>query len=255
MAGEGDGPVILLSGASGIAAAAARLFASAGCSLVVVDRQPDSLASLCREIPKAVPHEADLCVADAADTAVAKALTCFGRLDVLVNVAGISGRRFGDGPVDACTDLGWETVLQSNLTTTFRMCRSALKPMLAAGRGSIVNVSSVLGFAPGGALFATHAYAASKGAIIALSRAMAGHYAPHHIRVNVVAPGLIATPMSARAQEDEATKAYIRTRQALTGDLGTPEDVAWAIEYLALERAAFVTGVVLEVSGGWSVTG
>lgn len=84
---------------------------------------------------------------------------------------------------------------------------------------------------------------------------MAAHYAAMRIRVNVVAPGLIATPMSARAQSDAATREYLRIRQPLTGDFGTPDDVAGAIEYLATDRSSFVTGVVLEVSGGWSIAG
>jgi NAD(P)-dependent dehydrogenase (short-subunit alcohol dehydrogenase family) len=116
-------------------------------------------------------------------------------------------------------------------------------------------VASVLAYAPSGSLFATHAYAASKGAIISLSRAMAAYYAAHQVRVNVVAPGLIATPMSARAQNDAATREYLRTRQPLTGDFGTADDVAGAIEYLSADRSAFVTGIVLEVAGGWSIAG
>lgn len=144
--------------------------------------------------------------------------------------------------------------MDTNVKTTFRVCRAALKPMLEAGSGSIVNTASVLGYAPS-TLFATHAYGVSKGAIIALTRTMAAYYADKGIRVNAVAPGLIETPMSLRAQGDETTKAYIKTRQPLTGAFGAAEDVADAIGYLALEKSKFVTGTVLEVAGGWGVAG
>jgi NAD(P)-dependent dehydrogenase (short-subunit alcohol dehydrogenase family) len=248
-------PVALITGASGIAAATARALAAGGHDLLVLDRNTANLESIHRELPALIPFEADLCKSGAADAAVKAAVDGFGRLDVLVNVVGISGRRFGDGPVHECTDEGWRVVMSTNLDTTFHMCRAALEPMMAARNGSIVNVASVLGYAPAGELFATHSYAASKGAIISLSRAMAAYYAAMRIRVNVVAPGLIATPMSTRAQNDDATRDYLRTRQPLTGDFGTPEDVAGAIEYLATDRSSFVTGVVLEVAGGWSIAG
>ena len=124
--------------------------------------------------------------------AIDETLALWGRLDALFNAAGISGRRFGDGPVADCSEEGWRTVIDANLTSIF-LCRSMPSPpaLLAAGGGSIVNLASVLGMVGGDELFATHAYAASKGGIIGLSRAMASYYAQQQIRVNVVAPGLI----------------------------------------------------------------
>lgn len=120
----------------------------------------------------------------------------------------------------------------------------------AAGGGAIVTVASVLGLVGGDRDFATHAYAASKGGLIALTRAMAVTYAPDRIRCNVVCPGLIATPMSARAQEDAAIRARLGELQPLTGDFGRPEDVAEAVLHLA--TAPFTTGSVLTVDGGWT---
>ncbi len=172
------------------------------------------------------------------------------RIDALVCAHGISGRRFGDGPVDECTEEGWDTVLDANLRTVFLYTKQAIPLLRANGGGSIVTVSSVLGIVGGGADFATHAYAASKAAVIGLTRAMAVTYAAEGIRCNVVAPGLIATPMSARAQEDPAIRAQLSELQPLTGDFGTPEDVAAACVYLA--TAPFVTGTVLTVDGGWT---
>jgi NAD(P)-dependent dehydrogenase (short-subunit alcohol dehydrogenase family) len=108
----------------------------------------------------------------------------------------------------------------------------------------------VLGLVGGDGDFATHAYAASKAGIVGLSRAIAVHYARERIRCNVVAPGLIATPMSERAQSDERIRARLRELQPLTGDFGAPADVAGAAVYLA--SAGFVTGAVLTVDGGWT---
>jgi meso-butanediol dehydrogenase/(S,S)-butanediol dehydrogenase/diacetyl reductase len=172
------------------------------------------------------------------------------RLDLVVCAHGGSGRRFGDGPVDECTVEGWEATLAMNLTSVFLVCRAAVPRLRANGGGAIVTVASVLGLVGGDRDFATHAYAASKGALIALTRSMAVTYAPDGIRCNVVAPGLIATPMSARAQEDPAIRGRLAELQPLTGDFGTPEDVAGAVAYLA--EAPFVTGTVLTVDGGWT---
>ena len=122
--------------------------------------------------------------------------------------------------------------------------------MFGNGGGAIVAFSSVLGLVGGDADFATHAYAASKAGVIGLVRAMAVTYARDGIRCNVVAPGLIATTMSRRAQEDSRNRARLPELQPLTGDFGTPEDVAAACLYLA--TAPFVTGAVLTVDCGWT---
>ena len=172
------------------------------------------------------------------------------RLDALVCAHGISGRRLGDGPVDECTDEGWDAVLESNLTSVFRYARQAIPALCANGGGAVVTVASVLGLVGGDADFATHAYAAAKAGLIGLTRAMAVHYARAGIRCNVVAPGLIATPMSARAQNDPRIVARLAELQPLTGGFGSPEDVAAACLYLA--TAPFVTGAVLTVDGGWT---
>jgi meso-butanediol dehydrogenase/(S,S)-butanediol dehydrogenase/diacetyl reductase len=172
------------------------------------------------------------------------------RLDAHVCAHWISGRPLGDGPVDRCTDEGWEAVVAANLTSVFRYARAAIAPLRANGGGAIVTLSSVLGLVGGDDDFATHAYAASKAAVIGLTRAMAVTYAPDGIRCNVVAPGLIATPMSERAQSNPRIRARLPELQPLTGDFGTPADVAAALLYLA--TAPFVTGAVLTVDGGWT---
>jgi meso-butanediol dehydrogenase / (S,S)-butanediol dehydrogenase / diacetyl reductase len=184
------------------------------------------------------------------DDSAADVFGALDRLDVLVCAHGISGRAFGDGPVDACTEEGWDAVLDANLRSTFLYCRHAVPLLRAAGGGAIVVVSSVLGLVGGGEDFATHAYAASKAGQIGLVRAMAATYAAEGIRSNVVCPGLIETPMSRRVQDDERLRARLPELQPLTGAFGRPEDVAEAVVYLA--TAPFVTGAVLPVDGGWT---
>jgi NAD(P)-dependent dehydrogenase (short-subunit alcohol dehydrogenase family) len=185
--------------------------------------------------------------------AVAEAVERLGGLDVLVNIVGVSGRRLGDGPVDVCTDSAWDHVMNTNVRSVFQLCRAVI-PHLGSG-SSIVNLTSVLGLRGGEpGLFETHAYAASKGAIIALTRAMATSYADRGIRVNAVAPGLVRTPMSDRAQDNPAVMAYVASRQSLLQGPVEAEQVAAAVGWLCSPESDAVTGVVLPVDGGWTAS-
>jgi NAD(P)-dependent dehydrogenase (short-subunit alcohol dehydrogenase family) len=244
---------VLITGASGIAAATVKLLVEHGALVMVLDKFAENLAQLKSELPSISTFEGDLLEHSTSKLAVEQAIKEFGKLDILINVAGISGRRFGDGPVHRASDEGWDIVMDTNVKSTFQMCRAALEPMMEQGSGCIINVASVLAYAPAAEFFSTHAYAASNGARIALTKSMAAYYAQHGIRVNAVAPGLIATPMSVRAQDHKGILKYIQTRQPITGKLGAPQDIAEGIVYLA--TAPFVTGVVLEIAGGWSVAG
>jgi NAD(P)-dependent dehydrogenase (short-subunit alcohol dehydrogenase family) len=141
-------------------------------------------------------------------------------------------------------------VLDANLKSVFLYAKQAIPALRANGGGAIVTLSSALGLVGGDEDFATHAYAASKAGVIGLTRAMAVTYARDGIRCNVVAPGLIATPMSERARQDPAILARLPELQPLTGDFGSADDVAQACLYLA--TAPFVTGAVLSVDGGWT---
>jgi NAD(P)-dependent dehydrogenase (short-subunit alcohol dehydrogenase family) len=244
------GKVALITGAAGgIGGAAVQLFLAEGARVAALDRE--TIAD--NPLPKGnvlLRVTADVTHSDEVAAAVAATLARFGRLDVLFNVVGISGRRLGDGPVDQCTEEGWETVLQVNLKSVYLCCRHAV-PHLATG-ASIINLASVLGLVGGDEHFATHAYAASKGGVIALTRAMAVTYAPRGIRVNALCPGLIETPMSARAQSDPEILALLARLQPLTGAMGRPLDVARAALFLASDESAFITGAVLPVDGGWT---
>ena len=216
--------------AGGIGGAVAAAFSDAGAEVVGLDR-----------------GEADLTRPDEVEAFFAG----LDRLDVLFNGAGISGRALGDGPVDECTVDGWNAVLANNLTSVFLCSKHAIPFLRAAGGGAIVNLSSAMGITAGDDDFATHAYQVSKGGIVTLTRAMAYHYGRDGIRANAIAPGLIATPMSVRAQSDPGIVARLPELHPLTGDFGRPEDVAGAALYLA--TAPFVTGAVLTVDGGWTV--
>ncbi len=115
-------------------------------------------------------------------------------------------------------------------------------------------MASVLAFAPSPHYFGTVAYTAAKGGIIAMSRLAAARYAPQRIRVNVIAPGLIDTPMAARAVQDPAIRSFLRSKQPLAGGPGAPEDCSGAAVFLCSEAAALITGIVLNVDGGWCVS-
>lgn len=256
--------VYLITGSTGIGAATARRAAREGAQVFVVSRTEEHCRALAEEIIAAggicAFQPADLTVAATVEEAVSRCVARFGQIDALFNVAGISGRRFGDGPLHDCTEEGWDTTLDTNVKSMFLMCRAVLRQMLAQPvganglRGTILNMASVLGFSPEPKFFATHAYAASKGAILSLSRAMAAYYAPHKIRVNVIAPALIRTPMSQRAQENPEIVAFMRTKQPLVEDLIDAEAVARAALFLLGEEAAVITGDVLTVDAGWCVS-
>lgn len=199
---------------------------------------------------------ADARDAGTAPAAIAQAVGRFGKFDGLYHVAGGSGRKVGDGPLHELTDEGWQATLDLNLTSLMFSNRAAVRQFLAqASAGTILNMSSVLAFSPSPRHFATHAYAAAKAAVIGFSRALAAHYAPQNIRVNVLAPALFETPMSQRAAGDEAIRAFIKTKQPLDhGRIGQPDDLDAAAVYFMGDGSRFTTGQVLGVDGGWSVS-
>jgi NAD(P)-dependent dehydrogenase (short-subunit alcohol dehydrogenase family) len=251
-----DKVAVVTGGGSGIGRATTQLFATEGAQVIILDIDADSASQTLASLNG--PHPGSSRILDATDapqvaSAMEGVVGDYGRLDVLVNVAGGSGRKWGDGPVDSCTLDGWRRTLALNLDSLFYCCKYALGAMLTQKQGVIVNISSVLGLVGGDDDFATHAYAASKGGIISLTRSIASYYAPRGIRANVICPGLVATPMSQRAQESEHIRARLPELQPLTGDFGTPQDVAQAALYLASDASSFVTGAVLTVDGGWTV--
>ncbi|TAK23782.1 MAG: SDR family oxidoreductase [Chloroflexota bacterium] len=255
---------VLITGSTGIAAATAEMLAANGDRVFIVSRTEANCRALVDRLGaaggEAAYHVADLTDEVAVDEAVAAAVAHYGRIDAVFNVAGISGRRFGDGPVHSATLEGWQTTIASNLTSMFLVCRAVVRHMLdqdwgpGGERGAILNMASVLAFSPSAPLFGTHAYAASKGGIISLSQSMAAYYGPKGIRVNAIAPGLTRTPMSQRAQLDPAIHAFAAAKQPLVGGMLDPNDIASVAAFLLGPASQAITGQVIAVDGGWTVS-
>ena len=238
---------VVTGGASGIGLAAARLFAAEGAHVALVDRDTDALARAVADVAGATALPGD--VGDEAVVArhAAALRERFGRWDVLLAAAGVStGKSVADSTLDE-----WNVVLRTNLTGTFLWARAAVPVMAAGGGGSIILVGSQLATAGGRS---NAAYVASKGAIASLARTMAVDHAAAGIRVNVVVPGAIDTPLLARAfqraSDPEAARQRSIARHPL-GRLGRPEEVARAALFLASDESSFTTGSCLVVDGGW----
>lgn len=249
--------IVVIGGTTGLGLSAARAFVRAGARVVVVGRNPENVRQAARVISrKGRALVGDASRPDTAPWAIEQAVDLFGGFDGLYHVAGGSGRREGDGPLHELTDAGWDYTIGLNLTSLVYSNRAAVRAFLKRGTGgSILNMGSVLGFSPSPRHFATHAYATAKAAAIGLVRSAAAYYAPRDIRFNLLAPALVATPMSRRARENREILEFIATKQPLDGGrIGRPEDLDAAAVYFLSDAARFVTGQVLAVDGGWSVT-
>jgi meso-butanediol dehydrogenase / (S,S)-butanediol dehydrogenase / diacetyl reductase len=241
------GRVALVTGAaSGIGRASALRLARDGCAVACVDRDADGAAATARDVVAdggdAWPEVADVAVEAEVDAAVDGAVARGGRLDVLVNCAGIVFYR----TLAATTAADVERLLAVNLLGTFSACRAAA-PALVATRGAIVNIASAAGV-NGRAYLA--AYSASKGAVVALSRSLAVELAPE-VRVNVVCPSAVDTPMVAQvALPPDADPGRLARHPMLIGRKATADEVAAAVAHLASPEAGATTGAVLLLDGG-----
>ncbi|MCY7418633.1 MAG: SDR family oxidoreductase [Chloroflexi bacterium] len=262
--GRMAGRTALITGSTGIAEASAELFTASGASIFIVSRTERHCRELVDRVTK-TGAQADWFAADledeaATDAAVAAAVARFGRIDALFNVAGGSGRRYGDGPDHEMTMEGWERTMSLNARTHITASRAVLRRMLDqepdvdGSRGAILNMASILAFSPSPNLFPTHAYAAAKGTIVTLTQTMAAYYVRHGIRVNAVAPSLTTSRMSERAAADSGTQEFALQRQPLSHGFLPASDVAEAALFLLSPASRSITGQVLLVDGGWSVT-
>ena len=251
-----NGRVALITGASsGIGRATAEAFAANGARVVVAARREDDLATLVGEIEarggKATAVRTDVSVAKDVERMVAHAIETFGRLDYAVNNAGVEGQwaSISDLPEEE-----WDRVLDINLKGTFLCLKYQSRAMLAGGHGgAIVNVGSInsfLGFASGSA------YVASKHGMIGLTTSVSAELAPQGIRVNLICPGIVDTPMHRRARGligdglyDQVLQQSVHLRRA-----ARPEEIARSIVFLCSEEASYITGTTLTPDGGFTLT-
>ncbi len=253
-----DKRCLLVGGTGGLGRAAARRFLQEGARVVIAGHDADAGRSVAEELASIGPCSFLCCDAtrpEQVESLFTDTALQLSGLDVLYHLAGASGRRFGDGALHECTLEGWQATLAVNLTSVFLTNREAVRHFLKhRQRGVILNLASVLALAPSPRHFDTCAYTAAKGAIMTLSRQAAARYAADGIRVNVLAPGLIDTPMAARAVSDPAIGRYLQTKQPLRAGPGQPDDCTDAAVFLCSDAAGFITGVVLPVDGGWCVS-
>ena len=243
------GKVALITGASrGQGAAIARLFAAEGAHVVVGARSDEAGAATVREIResggKALFVHLDVTNEDDWRTAVRMTVSSFGRLDVLVNNAGVWSR----GMVEETSEDLWDAMIETNASSIFLGTREAIPEMRRAGGGSIINTSTTTGLVASGN---AAAYGAAKGAVRLLTKATAIQYGREGIRANSIHPGPIDTDMGDEVWPDERTRDAV-IRRTVVGRLGTPEDVAYGAVYLASDESAFVTGTELVIDGGWT---
>ncbi len=238
--------MVLVTGASrGIGRATALGLADAGADVAVVARDLARLNEVAAEVERrgrrCAVYALDVCRGEQVVDSVARCGAELGPVDVLVNNAGVAGRE----PIERLSDEAWQEAISVNLTAAFTYARAVAGSMCERGWGRIVNVASIS--AQTGGVRGSVAYASSKGGLIALTKTLARDLGPFGVTVNAVAPGQIATRMG--TQQGAEQLAELR-RQIPIGRLGTPEEVAAAIRFLASPEASYITGATLDVNGG-----
>lgn len=244
--GQLQGKSAIVTGASrGIGRAIAIEFARRGAAVVVnynaSEQAAHEVVSAIREMGgTAVAFKADVSKMDEAAALVKAALDAFGKLDILVNNAGTTR----DTLLMTMSESDWDAVINADLKSVFNCCKAAVRPMIRARRGRIINISSVVGLAGQGG---QTNYAAAKAGVIGFTKSLAKELGSRNITVNAVAPGFIPTALTDVLTEEQKQAAIKATP---LGRFGTPEEVAYAVSFLASDEAAFITGAVLSVDGG-----
>ncbi len=240
-----EGKTALVTGASGgIGGAIAKALHGAGATVALSGTRVEPLEALAAELgDRAHVLPCNLSDSDAVEALPKQAIEAMGGLDILVNNAGITR----DNLFMRMKDEDWDAVININLTSTMRLCRGVMRPMMKARWGRIINISSIVATTgnPGQAN-----YTAAKAGMIAMGKSIAQEVASRGITVNAVAPGFIATPMTDALNDDQKD---VINKQIPAGRMGTPEEIAAAVLYLASEEAGYVTGATLHVNGGMSM--
>lgn len=249
--------IVIIGGTTGIGLSAAKAFIREGAQLVLVGRNQAS----CNEAKNLLGDKIAVLSADAskettAQEAIELCLEKFLGFDGLYHIAGGSGRKFGDGPLHELTLEGWNKTFELNLTSLMLSNQAAIRKFVKLKQsGTILNMGSVLGCSPSPKYFVTHAYAAAKSAVVGFTKSIAAYYAKDNIRINLLAPALVETPMSQRASDDIVIQDFIKTKQPLDGGRnGRPEDLDGAAVYFMSDSSRFTTGQTLYVDGGWEVS-
>jgi gluconate 5-dehydrogenase/2-deoxy-D-gluconate 3-dehydrogenase len=244
-----DGEVAAVTGGgSGIGRAVAIALSRIGATVVILDRDAEAGERVAREIAgqggRAAAQALDVADEPAVERAFAALMSAHGRIDVVVNSAGIAARR----PAVELPLADWDRVMAVNVTGTFLCARVAARHMAGKGEGRIVNLASIMSFS--GGIFPNASYQASKGAVANLTRAVAVEWAKQGIRVNAVAPTYIRTPLTQPLQDQPAAVEAIE-RLTPMGRFGEPEEIVGAVIYLATAASSLVTGHTLVVDGGF----
>jgi NAD(P)-dependent dehydrogenase (short-subunit alcohol dehydrogenase family) len=249
--------IVVIGGTSGLGLSAALAFIREGAKVVVVGRNDTTGDEAC----KILGVNARVLIGDASNSSTALSaidfcINEFGTFDGLYHVAGGSGRKMGDGPLHELTLEGWDYTFSLNLTSLMLSNQAAVKSFLAHNKsGSILNMGSVLGFSPSPKFFVTHAYAAAKSAVVGFTKSIASYYAKDNIRINLLAPALVDTPMSKRASENDEIQSFIKSKQPLDGGRnGLPQDLDGAAIFFLSDESRFATGQTLYIDGGWEVS-
>lgn len=242
-----DGRVAVVTGASsGLGERFARVLHGAGATVVVSARRAERLEALATELPGTTAVVADVAVDADCERLVSATLETHGRLDVLVNNAGMGLA----APAESEDIEVFRQHLAVNVTGAYLLSQLAGRHFLSSGGGVIVNIASVLGLVSAGQIPFT-SYGTSKGAMVQLTRELAGQWARRGIRVNALAPGWFASEMTSEMFEDESSANWIR-RKSPMGRSGDPHELDGALLFLASDASSYVTGQVLAVDGGWT---